>query len=49
MGILRAMIWAELSQRAPSDRTRGHRYKLIVPQCLANAKYRFFNARCVAL
>ena len=40
---------AELFQRAPSDRTRGHRYKLLVPQYLADAKYRFFNVRCVAL
>ena len=40
---------AELFHRAPPDRTIGRRYKLFVPLCLTDAKYRFFNVRCVAL
>ena len=37
----------DLFERARSERTRGHRYKLSIPVCRSEMRRRGFGVRCV--
>ena len=38
---------SELFVKSPSNRTRGHRFKLLAPRCLTDILHKFFNVLCV--
>ena len=41
--------FVQLFMMAPSEKTRGHNYKLLMPLCSTDMRYKFFNVRCVAI